>query len=238
MIKPGPIARTQLLKLATTWKQGEHLLITGGTGSGKTVLARFLDEIRLRNGGAVVVFVAKMQPDKTITEMYRGWTRWKTWKDKPNVTEDRILFWPDVKGMNATQAAAHMRKEMKHALEQISKTGKWTVHLDEGLFTTSAQGLNLGALVSTMFQLFRSSKGTLIILAQRPALLPLSIYANIDHAFIGRANEPADLKRLANMDATIPAKEMQALIRKNTKHDFIWVRMGSDNEPERINLAK
>ena len=88
-----------------------------------------------------------------------------------------------------------------------------------------------------LYQMMRSSKGTMITLAQRPSHLPVSIYANLSHAFVGRASELPDLKRLADMDSMVNSRVLQRMINQNGKHDFIWIPIGSDSEPERMNLA-
>ena len=212
-------------------------MITGGTGSGKTLLARELDQIRLDRGGAVVVFVCKLKPDDTIRDNYKGWTRWTSWKKNPTMTENRILFWPKVEGLPLKDAVKLMKTEFEHALDEIGKIGKWTVHIDEGLFVSSPQYLGMGSTMGMLYQMMRSSKGTMITLAQRPSHLPVSIYANLSHAFVGRASELPDLKRLADMDSMVNSKVLQRMINQNGKHDFIWIPIGSDAEPERMNLA-
>jgi energy-coupling factor transporter ATP-binding protein EcfA2 len=233
----GPKSREQLSRLDSIWRQGDHVLITGGTNSGKTLLARQLDQIRLSHGGSVVVFVCKLQPDDTITDNYKGWTRWKTWHKSPLLTEKRILFWPEVERLTPSKAVGLMREEFGNALEQIGKTGKWTVHIDEGLFVSNPGYLGLGSVLGMMYALMRSSKGTMITLAQRPAHLPVTIYPNLSHAFIGRASELPDIKRLADMDGHTNSRVLQRMIMANGKHDFMWVPIGTDWEPERVNLA-
>lgn len=237
-MKIGPHSHEQFSRIATVFKQGNHCLVTGSTGSGKTVVARQLDQIRLDRGGAVVVFVAKLQPDATITEDYAGWTRWKTWKKNPSMFEDRVLFWPAVEKLNPTDAMSLMRREFSAALDEIGKQGKWTVHIDEGLMTCDPSYMNLGKQIGLMYALMRSSKGTIITLAQRPAHLPVSIYANLSHAFVGRASELPDLKRLADMDAHTNSKVLQRMIAQNGRHDFTWIPVGLDWAPERMNLAE
>lgn len=234
----GRHARAILSSFAFKWKQGEHVLITGGTGSGKTSLARFLIQMRLDRGGSVVVFVAKLQEDSTIRDYYSDFTRWKTWKKKPGAHENKVLFWPAVEGKTATEAKAILREEYTKALEEISRVGKWTVVIDEGLYTTAPDGLGLSGLISAMFQLIRSASGTMMILAQRPAHLPLSVYANSTHAFIGQAREMIDVKRLANLDSGLGSKTLQKMIQANGRHDFIVVSTKDDDAPERLNLAR
>lgn len=237
----GPVSRSQLLTLSNVWKQGQHCLVTGGTGSGKTRLARELDEIRINKGGYVVVFVCKLQPDDTIRQYYSekdGWVRWKRWKSRPRINENKILLWPEVEGKPIRDAVNLMGSVFAEALDAISRTGKWTVHIDEGLFMSSPSYLNFGREMGMMYALMRSAKATLITLAQRPAHLPVALYANIDHAFVGRASEQLDLKRLANMDSAIPSRELMKRIQGLGKHDFLWLRLGTDREPQLINLAK
>src|SRR5690349_2351209 len=103
MAKPGPIFQNQMQRLGLAWHQGGHVLITGGTGSGKTRLAREILEQRIQRGGFVVVFVCKLG-DETIDSAYKGFKRWKTWKDKPRVDENRILLWPAVEGLPMREA--------------------------------------------------------------------------------------------------------------------------------------
>lgn len=236
----GPESRALFTELSYTWKQGQHVAIFGGTGSGKTRLARELDQIRLDRGGFVVVFVAKLRPDETILKDYKGWTRWKTWKKRPNLTDNRILLWPAVEKLNKREAITLMRTVFAEALDEISKVGLWTVHIDEGLLMCdpSDSGLQLAGDIGLMYSLMRSSHATMITLAQRPAHLPLSIYANMSYAFVGQAKELGDLKRLANLDGKMTARELQGIIQTNDEHEFTLIRAGKSMPPQQVDLAR
>jgi energy-coupling factor transporter ATP-binding protein EcfA2 len=241
-IELGPIAQRQLRHFALTWRQGDHALISGGTGSGKTALARHLLDVRLRRGGAVIVMVAKLQTDDTLTTYYSrrdGWRRWTTWQ-RPTVTDSRILFWPKVENKDPLEAKEIMAREYARALDAIGKAGKWTVLIDEGLMTVAPRpsGLGMAPRVESLYQLLRSAKGTLITCAQRPSHMPVSLYANISHAFVGFAGERADRTRLANIGARHGSKELDRLIQQNGPHDFLWIPVGGDSRIERLNLAR
>ena len=232
----GRIARMQLSRLGLIWEQGEHILVSGGTGSGKTRLARSIVDERLKRGGHVVILFGKMQTDDTIAEHYADFTRWTTWHSRPMVTERKILLWPKVEGMDVEEAAVEMQRVFKHALREIGRSGDWTVVVDDGLFMTSPAFLALGNTVSMMHMLIRSAKGTLLTLVQRPAHIPVTIYPNISYAFIGRASERNDVQRLAEL-AGQGSFELMRLIKGNGKHDFTWITVGQDYKTEQVNLA-
>ena len=237
--KLGPQAREQLARMQLVWRQGEHVLITGGTGSGKTTLARQLDQMRIDAGGSVVVFVGKLQPDATFDAEYKGWRRWKEWHKRSSLTDNKIILWPAVEGLNKRDALEEMHRVFSEALDEISKIGKWCVHIDEGLLLTDrVAGLRLGDDIAQMYQLMRSAKATLITLAQRPAHLPLSIYANLSYAYIGKVQEYADVKRLANLDGAPNSRELAKMISGNSRREFVWLPVAQGWAPERLDLAR
>jgi len=233
----GPNARSTLQHLSLNWRQGEHFLVTGGTGSGKTLIARYLDQIRLDKGGSVVVFVGKLQADSTLSEHYKGWTRWKRWR-KPGPRDRKILLWPDVENKPFDEASALMREVFLEALREISKVGKWTVHLDEGLLMVDSRQLNLGTQIAMMSSLIRSAEGTLIVLAQRPSHLPLVLYSNLSYALIAYARERSDLERLSNLDGKVSRREMESILQSNKRYDFTFIDAVGNRPPTRFNLTR
>jgi hypothetical protein len=220
------------------WKQGEHILVSGGTGSGKTRLAREIVDQRLKRGGHVVMLFGKLKPDDTITEYYHDFHRWKTWNRRPSVLERKILLWPDVEGKTLGEAVRLMHEVFLDALTEIGRRGDWTVVIDDGLFVTAPTFLNLGNLVAMMHMLIRSANGTLLTLVQRPAHVPVSIYPNISYAFVGRASEVNDVKRLADLGGRDGSRELARRIGDNGTHDFTWITVGKDYHTEQVNLLR
>jgi energy-coupling factor transporter ATP-binding protein EcfA2 len=234
----GPVTREQLRRLDSLWEQGRHIAITGSTGSGKTLLARQVYQIRINHGGHVVVFVAKLKEDETIAEEYRGWTRWKTWKKKPSPYENRVLLWPDTRRMTMRQALAHQKEVFAEAFDALGQHGVWTVGVDEGLYTSDPKFLNMAQELAMLHALGRSAKLTVVSLAQRPAHLPLIVYSSASHAFIGRTREAVDLKRVAELGGKKGSRQLAPRIAEQGKHDFLWIPIDADLDPEPVNLKR
>lgn len=238
-MKPGFVTRAQMTKLARVWKQGEHVVVSGSTGSGKTTLGRALDQIRIEAGGHVVLFVGKLQSDSTLETDYAGWTRWKEWKDNPSPHDNRVLLWPDTsKGKTIDEKKAIQKAVFQKALDSLADKGKWTVDFDEGLYMCAPEFMGFASEIAMLHALGRSSKLTIITKMQRPSNVPLIIYGSASHAFIGQTREANDLKRLSELGGKHSAKELQAMISGQGKYDYLWVPVDPGWEPERVNFKR
>lgn len=236
----GPRTRDQFARFAQTWNQGEHVVVSGGTGSGKTALGRHIDQVRIDRGGFVVVFVCKLRPDQTILDDYKGFVRWDHWKKHPSPHENKVLLWPNtdkIKGSNFQRQARDLQRDVfGQAFDGIARNGKWTVDLDEGLYMCSNKYMNMEDDVAMLHALGRSSGVTIVTKMQRPSNVPLIIYGSASHAFVGRTRERADVQRLAELGSRQTSKEMQARISALGRHDFMWLPVAPDWEPEIVNL--
>lgn len=236
-MKMGPQTEEQMRRFAQVWKQGEHVLLSGGTGSGKTALGRHINQIRINAGGHVILFVCKMRPDATILNDYKGWTKWETFKRNPSPHDNAVLLWPDVSKAKTMRDALKIQKEVfGHALDQLSKRGKWTVDFDEGYYMCGSEFLNFSQELAMLHALGRSAKLTLITKMQRPSHVPLILYGSASHAFLGRTRETVDVKRLSELGGKNSAKELAARISAQGRHDFLWIPVAPDWDAETVNL--
>jgi energy-coupling factor transporter ATP-binding protein EcfA2 len=219
------------------WEQGQHVVVSGSTGSGKTALGRHIDQVRIERGGHVIVFVCKLQRDLTILNDYKGFIRWNKMKKNPSPHENAVLLWPDTsKGKTLRDKREIQREAFGHALDVIGDTGKWCLDIDEGLYMCHRSYMGLEDEVAMLHALGRSSGLTIVTKMQRPSNVPLIIYGSASHGFIGRTRERADLQRLAEMGGKASAKELQTRISALGRHDFMWLPVAEDWEPEVTNL--
>lgn len=236
-MKTGPVALEQLNRLARTWKQGEHVLVSGATGSGKTALGRYLDQIRINAGGHVVVFVCKPRTDPTIEQDYKSFKRWKTWKRSPSKHDNAVLLWPDTSKAKTLKEIREIQRDVfSDALDRLANIGLWTIDIDEGLYMTSPEFMGFSQEIAMLHAVGRSSKLTMITKMQRPSHVPLILYGSASHAFIGRTRERVDTKRLSEIAGRASASELGDRIASQGRHDFLWVPVAPDWEPETINL--
>jgi len=238
-MRPGPKTLAQLNRLRSTWQQGEHILCSGPTGSGKTALARHIVQLRHDNGGHVLVFVAKPNEDKTITSDYSDFYRWKSFKKRHPSWQNKILLWPDTHRLKTSKdILAHQREIFQEAFDEINKQGKWTVLVDEGLYTVTPSFLGLGDDLAMSHAVGRSNGLTMVTNTQRPSHLPVILYGSASHAFIGRTRELADQKRLAELGSREGAKVLGQRISNLDRHEFLWVPVAPDWPAEVVNLKR
>jgi energy-coupling factor transporter ATP-binding protein EcfA2 len=236
----GPEADNQLQRFGFVYKQGQHTLITGGTGSGKTELARQVVQKRIEKGGHVIVFVAKPRDDETIVKSYSkkdGWIRYTRWPPFFRSLETKILIYPDVTKYEGRDLLRHQKEVFQKAFDKVGKIGTYTLQVDEGLYTCSSRSLNMSNDLAQLFNMGRTSNLSIVLNAQRPSHLPLESYANSAHVFAGRTRESADLKRLAEIGGKYSVKELTGKLSNQGFHDFLWIPVVTDGEPERVNLA-
>lgn len=237
----GPEAYRVLNQFRSVAEVGGHVLISGDTGSGKTSLVRPLVQPRIERGGCVVMFVTKPTPDSTIVKDFGladGWVRWTKMKKRPRPHEQKILLWPDLKKMDPLESREHQREIFGEALNLLYRYPGWTIINDEALYITNPEYLGLGKLWGLHNFHARSMGNTLYTLTQRPSHLPVIVYGSTSHAFVGRTSEPADLKRLSELNSHTSSKATAEHMRVLGRHDFLWIRKNDPRPPTVLNLAR
>lgn len=238
-MKIGPVFREQMQRMRREWRQGEHIVVSAPTGSGKTLLSRHLQDIRVDNGGHVIVFIMKPKGDSTIVNDYGDYTRWKSFKKKAPSWHNRVLLWPDISGLKGRRAIiAHQKEIFQEAFDEINHEGKRTVVIDEGLYCVDSDFMNMGPDLAMCHAIGRGDDLTMIDHMQRPSNMPLIVYGSAAHGFVGRTRELSDQKRLAEMGSRESSRELSDMIKRNERHDFTWIPIAPDWPAESLNLTR
>jgi hypothetical protein len=130
----------------------------------------------------------------------------------------------------------HQRGVFDEAFNYFERHGTYTVQIDEGLYMSNPTFLGMADRIAMLHAMGRSAKLTLVTCVQRPAHLPLIVYSSASHAFLGQTREAADFRRLSDLGGKHSSKELADRISTQSRHDFLWVPVSADLDPEPVNL--
>ena len=220
------------------WNQGEHLLVVGDTGQGKTTIqSRLLDRREF-----VVVFVTKTH-DETISREYkrRGFKIIESWDNLPKEYDEyrkqmmpykRLLLWPKPeKDLRLTKMK--QRAVFRNALNKIFLERGWTVVFDEEHYMV--QDLKLGEEIATYHHQARSSKITVVDGVQRPAWVPVITYGSATYAFLAKIVNQDDMKRLSNLGG-VRRGDLEKVLVNLPRYEYLVLNTRGDYSPFRTKV--
>jgi hypothetical protein len=197
-----PFIAWERLKPAIVWKQGQHVLTVGGTGTGKsTVAGEFLPRRT-----QVVVCVSKGMDPIFDGPYYSDYERLKTWRPGKH---QRVMLWPpNLATIKETEA--NKTKVFSDMFDNVLLVrGNWCIDIDETHYMSET--LRLRDAITVMLEQGRSAGISMWNNTQRPAGIPLATYVNSTHGFLFQAQETYDVDRLARMaNKHTNAKELAA----------------------------
>lgn len=235
----GPDFQDAMRTLSSTWKQGEHIGIFGGTGSGKTTLARRIAGIRTARGGAHIVFAFKPFQDETLEKDYAGYVRWdKKYKTSPSVYEDRVLLWPKVGRDSPPEYLDRQKTVFKDAVGHIYRTGKWCVQIDDANYFSSNKFVGMDKELGMLHMMGRAGKLTMITLGQRPAFLDKSLYDSFSHVFVAQTRERDDATRLSALGGSSSSFERHNALSNLGRFDYLWIPRATGGNDRIINVTR
>ena len=232
---PWPTWRAQ--QWART-RQGQHILFSGPTQSGKTLLCRKVTEFH----SYTVVFGTKAVDPTLDAYVADGYTRIDHWpvnkadlRDQPP-GQARFILWPKMKSRDDLR---RYRKVYARALEDIFIEGNWCVVVDEGLWMSSRKGLDLGQEIADVAYGAASNKVSLHLLVQRPSNVPPVAWTSCSLAMLFHSGRTDDIRELASLGTYTP-REAQTAIRNLQGHRFLCLpcRGGMEWSESEVELAR
>lgn len=212
------------------WRQGEHVFISGATGSGKTTIARQVLEKR----GHVLAFGIKVK-DETIRKDYADWQIVGSLKEvEPWM--DRVMLWPRLKKGGGNALLDHQRVVIQDAFDHLFKATGWCLFIDE--LNYLSKFFNVQKQIEALHYIGRSSGISIVTAAQRPAFVPLAVLSNASHTYIGRTRLASDLKRLGDFGDIDPRKTSAAIQSLESRHDFLYLPTQGEGTPGVVNTRR
>lgn len=170
------------------WDPGQHMMIFGRTGFGKTHAALWMLNARaddLDAGGReahVAVLETKARDETLKTSL---WPIIESWPPTYRQRQDRrIIVWPPYRA--ASTNATDMKPVFTDALDAMMREGGWTIYVDETAYFI--ENLKLRASLDEFWNGGRSSDLTIVAGAQRPVWVNRSMTSQAKWAlcfFIG-----------------------------------------------------
>lgn len=216
-LRKYPFVAWARLKPAIQWKQGQHVVAIGGTGSGKSTLSGEL----LPRRKQVVVCVSKGMDDIFEGPYFTEYEQISVWK-KRKKDQERVLLRP-ANQSTIELTRTHKTDVFRDCFDSILlKEGYWCIDIDESHYM--AERLKLGGEMADLMEQGRSHHISVWNNTQRPAGIPLAIYVNSMHGFFFLTQEEYDLQRLSRMgNKHTNVKELALNIQNLDPHEFVYI---------------
>lgn len=204
-------------RIRREWSQGQHTVVIGPTGCGKTTV---LSEL-LQHRKYVLFFGTKLYDDSYNRFIKQGYRRYNTYAQVPAWC-NKAMLWPKIpRGTKLRDIYSIQRSVFAPALNEVFHERGWTVVLDE-LHYICAQ-LRLEPEAAMFHHQGRSSHLTMVDGFQRPANVPLVVYGSASHVFVWKTKQvDTDGKRLADFGGA-NRRDMDENLQDLEKYEFIYI---------------
>lgn len=217
-----PFVRWDHFLASWRWTQGEHITTIGPTGSGKTVLNRFL--LRRRHF-VVVLGVKNRDPELYGPFEAEGYQLVRTFEPEVPENEDskKVLFVPRT-DKHGAEGNAVRAKAFRHALNDVMDRGRWAVYCDD--VQIMADEFRLGPELKEMWRLGRSELISLVVSSQEPVEIPVTAYGQATHIFLFKNIDLYRAKRMAELTG-VNREVAERTILTLPDHEFLYINKSS-----------
>lgn len=201
------------------WRQGQHVILIGPNGSGKTVVNKHLLLYRKRRHGYMCTFATKPTDEEleSLTRPPFNFMRVRSNREWGPRSYPRLLLWPPAGDFNNLAA---QRKIFRDALQGMWQRGKWTACLNELRYLT--EHLRMRQEMNTLYLQARSAKFSLTAETQRPRYVPLEAFSQAAHCFFFACRDDEDMKRISGIGNADP-RRIRACVAQLEQYEACYV---------------
>lgn len=197
------------------WEQGQHVLLSGPTGSGKTYVAEDIKEIR-----SYLVVIASKKTDETL-DNYKGFRKIDKWPSK-YYTDHMVLFWRKPKNIEDLEG---MRLAIYKVLSDVFIVGGWTIYFDDVAFISGT--LKMDRQLRMMYTQVRSNNTSLVASVQRPFRVPVEVVSQSSYILLFKTQDERDIERVAQESGqSVYTLKKQA--RSIGHYEFLFIEHGKE----------
>lgn len=198
------------------WDQGQHVIMFGRTGRGKTTLGHVLCEEACELRGASACMFGTKARDRTLRAT--GWPIIRTWPPTYHQrVGKRIVYWPPYS--KPSTARERNRSKIMAAFDEIMLEGGWRLFVDEMAYLV--QTLGLRTVLDEFWNGARSSEISLVAASQRPAWVSRSGVSQAEWNITFAVADEDDRKRVAEIFGD--RRRFNDAIQHLGEHDFLMV---------------
>lgn len=166
-------------EIVKPWKPGEHAVLIGPTGRGKSTLA-----LQLVKDRPYVVALDAKGGDETLQAI--GWEvsyQWPVVNEQERLEKGypiRVLLRPSQWGRARLREAHDL---FSRCLQDCLESTNWTVYIDELRLTSEGRTIDLGPDIEVAYMVGRGRKVSMISSTQAPRWVPKAAYDQASHQF-------------------------------------------------------
>lgn len=220
------IDRQTFLRRVWTYKAGEHVSFLGKTGSGKTRLALDLLAVSAREDLPAYVTVMKAR-DETMTAFLGAHERWRRILNYPPPTvlpgakrPVGYAVWPH--HTHDPEADDIRHQEIFHRMHrQLYVKGDNIIFDDE--VVSLVREMNMKPDLTRIWTKGRSIGSGLWGATQRPAMVPLEMYDQADHLFLGVIKDRRAQERFGEISG-VDGDLVVSVVQQLPRYHWLYIR--------------
>jgi hypothetical protein len=217
------------------WKPGEHIILIGPTGRGKSTLAGQVISMRRK----YCVALDLKGNDPTLMGWPGGWETTEVWpfaeenerlqgyiRERPDGTKVRVVppirlrLAPPVRTDTDIADAAITFDE---CLQDVFHNGRWCVYVDELLIAIDKDLYDLGDRIHRLMVFSRTRLASVVTATQAPRWIPKAVYQQSTHQFHWPIRDEQEFLRQAEITG-LGRTNLRNVFRGMKKHEFLYCK--------------